>query len=415
VNRVIINLEALKHNLEVIDGWMRERGSAWTVVTKVLCGHRETLRALWAMGVRSVGDSRLRNMRSIREAVPEPGPESWYLRVPNLSSVVDVVRLSEVSLNSETEIIEALDEEAARQGRTHGIIIMIELGDLREGILPGSLIRFYEQVFELGHIDVLGIGGNLGCISGQVPTVDQYMQLVLYRELLELRFGHRLPLISAGSSVTLPMLLDGQLPLAVNHFRVGESLFLGNNLLTGAPLPGLRTDTVVLEAEIVEIKKKSLVPVGSGGSVAPFANEINADLAPGQRGYRVLVNVGHLDTETRGLQPEDPSFQIAGASSDITVVNVGDDPGDLKVGDTMRFRLNYAAMLRLMSSPYVPKVVSPSLPEFEASLPDGGRLPVPPVLPELQGAPRPRAARLGALAVAGDREIGEVAVTPEAS
>ena len=369
MNRVIVNLEALHHNLAVIDGWMRDHGASWTVVTKVLCGHSDTLRALWAMGVRSMGDSRLRNVQSIREAVPSPGPEAWYLRVPNLASIGDVVSLAEVSLNSETQIIEALNEEAARRGVVHQIIIMIELGDLREGILPGSLIRFYEQVFELPNIKVLGIGSNLGCISGQTPTIDQYMQLMLYRELLELKFGRKLPLISAGTSLTLPMLLDKQLPHAINHFRIGESLFLGNNLITGKALPGLRTDTVILEAEIVEIKQKNLVPIGPGGAFSPFAApDPNPDIAPGQRGYRVLVNVGHLDTETSGLVPENPMYQVAGASSDITVVNVGDEPGELKVGAALRFYPKYAALLRLMSGPYVPKVVMPTLNAFTASL-----------------------------------------------
>jgi len=118
---------------------------------------------------------------------------------------------------------------------------------------------------------------------------------------------------------------------------------------------------VVLEAEIVEIKNKSLVAVGPGGAVAPFGAVVQHDVAPGQRGYRVLVNIGQLDTDTGGLQPEDPSLLIAGASSDITLLNVGDDPGTLRVGGSIRFRLNYAAMLRLMSGPYVPKVVVPPL------------------------------------------------------
>lgn len=392
MNRVIIRLDALHHNLHVIDGWIREHGASWTVVTKVLCGHRDTLRALWAMGVRSMGDSRLGNVSALHETIPEPGLDTWYLRVPHLSSVGDVARVAGVSLNSETMTIKALSQEASRQGKKHRIIIMIELGDLREGILPGSLVRFYEEVFDLPHLEVLGIGSNLGCISGQIPTVDQYMQLVLYRELLELKFGRRLPLISAGSSVALRMMLDGQLPKAINHFRIGESLFLGNDLISGEPLPGLRTDTIVLEAEIVEIKKKSLVPVGPGGGVAPFAPAGDgAQIPPGQRGYRVLINIGQLDADIQGMTPEDPTFQIAGASSDITVVNVGDEPGGLVVGGMMRFRLNYAAMLRLMSGPYVPKVVEPDIAEFENALPEPPGLASPKLtVPKPRGEPMSR-------------------------
>jgi predicted amino acid racemase len=362
MNRVLIDLEA-GQNLKIIGGWMREHGASWTVVTKVLCGHADTLRALQAMGVRSMGDSRLENLRAIERIVPDF--ESWYLRVPDLTAVADVVRLTDVSLNSEIRIIEALNEEARRLGQVHGVVIMIELGDLREGILPGSLIDFYKYVFELSHIEVKGIGANLGCLAGAVPTVDQFMQLALYRELLELKFEHPLPLISAGSSAVLPLLISGQLPKAINHFRIGEAIFLGNDLLSGGLLPGLRGDAVVLEAEIAEIKEKSLVPLAETTSITPFISEVSDDRTPGQRGYRALVSVGNLDTEISGLSPIKERYSIAGASSDITVVNIGEDADGLKVGDTIRFRPNYAAFLRLMSGRYIQREVVPAISEFQ--------------------------------------------------
>jgi predicted amino acid racemase len=363
MNRVLVDLEALGENLKIIGGWMREHGASWTVVTKVLCGHADTLRALQALGVRSMGDSRLENLRAIERIVPDF--ESWYLRIPDLTSVSEVVRLTDVSLNSEIRIIEALNEEARRLGRMHGVVIMIELGDLREGILPGSLIDFYKYVFELSHIEVKGIGANLGCLAGAVPTVDQFMQLALYRELLELKFEHPLPLISAGSSAVLPLLISGQLPKAINHFRIGEAIFLGNDLLSGGLLPGLRGDAVVLEAEIAEIKEKSLVPLAETTSITPFISEVSDDRTPGQRGYRALVSVGNLDTEISGLSPIKERYSIAGASSDITVVNIGEDADGLKVGDTIRFRPNYAAFLRLMSGRYIQREVVPAISEFQ--------------------------------------------------
>jgi predicted amino acid racemase len=366
MNRVLINLQSLNENLKTIGNWMDAHGACWTVVTKVLCGHQETLRALQAMGVRSMGDSRLENLQVIERIAPDF--ESWYLRVPDLTSVTDVARLTDVSLNSEIETIESLNDEARRMGKTHGIVIMIELGDLREGILPGSLIDFYEHVFCLSHIEVKGIGANLGCLAGAVPTVDQFMQLVLYRELLELKFQHPLPLISAGSSAVLPLVLDKQLPKPINHFRIGEAIFLGTDLINGGILPGLRSDAIVLEAEIAEIKKKSLVSLAETTAMTPFISEVSEDRAPGQRGYRALVSIGNLDTEISGLTPLNPRYSIAGASSDITVVNIGEDADGLKVGDTIRFRPNYAAFVRLMDGRYVRKEVLPSVAEFERTL-----------------------------------------------
>jgi len=362
VNRVIIDLDVLRHNMSVIGQWMKKYGATWTIVTKVLCGHRETIKALLALGVQSIGDSRLENLKMIKN--PEGEFEVWYLRVPDLSSVKDVVSYSHISLNSEIETIKAINAEAMAQGKIHRIVIMIELGDLREGILPGTLVNFYDEIFRLENINVIGIGTNLGCLSGIVPTVDQFTQLVLYRELLELKFGRMLPLVSAGSTAVLPVLLSGQLPKAINHFRVGEAVFLGTDLLNGGTLPGLRNDAITVEAEIAEIKEKGLVPLGEAGVTSPFDNESPEETVPGQRGYRALVSIGELDTDVSGLTPINPEYSIAGASSDLLVVNVGDEKGSLRMGDTISFRVNYAALLRLMSSRYVTRVITPSLQNF---------------------------------------------------
>ncbi|MCD6249237.1 MAG: alanine racemase [candidate division Zixibacteria bacterium] len=190
MNRVTIDLQKLRHNIKILKGWMEEHEATWTVVTKVLCGHTDTLRALQLLGIRSMGDSRLANLQAIDKIIPDF--ESWYLRVADMSSVRNVVGLADVSLNSEIEVINSLNEQARKLNKTHRIIIMIELGDLREGILPGSLIKFYEQVFELSNIEVIGIGANLGCLAGAVPNIDQFTQLALYRELLELKFKRKL-------------------------------------------------------------------------------------------------------------------------------------------------------------------------------------------------------------------------------
>lgn len=188
--------------------------------------------------------------------------------------------------------------------------------------------------------------------------VEELSQLVLYRELLELKFHRRVPLISAGTSAVLPLLLDGSLPEEINHFRIGEALLLGTDPATGESLPGLRTDVVTLEAEVVEIKEKRLVSTLEAGET-PFES-VELDHEPGARGYRAIVTVGQVDTDVAGLLPIDPDHTIAGASSDVTVVNVGEEPPKINVGDTLLFRPNYAAFVRLMNNPYTQVQLSTS-------------------------------------------------------
>jgi predicted amino acid racemase len=350
-------MDALRHNCSQIDRIVTERGGSWTLVTKVLCGHKDILEAICAMGVHSVGDTRLDNLISF-SSINLP-TERWYLRVPSISMAESVASLADVSLNSEKTTIRQLDAFAGRSGKRHKIIVMIELGDLREGVLPGGLIDFYNSIFSLPNIDVLGIGANLGCLSGTLPSVDQIMQLVLYRELLELKFNHKLPFISAGTSVILPLLKNHRIPHSVNHWRVGESVFLGSDLVNGGTLDGFRDDAFILEVEIAEIKQKSMIPLGEVGNVAPFEpmdnNEV--DLSPGQRGKRALISAGELDTDVRGLIPIAPNCRIVGASSDITVIHIDDETETYKVGDTLSFKMSYSALLRLMNGRYIPKVV----------------------------------------------------------
>ncbi len=356
MSKLCINIDALRHNIKQVDRIVSLRNSSWTLVTKVLCGNESILKELFAMGIHSFGDTRLENIRSFASICPSI--ERWYLRVPPPSITEDVANIAEVSLNSEISTIRKLDQVARAAGKIHKIIVMIELGDLREGVLPGSLIDFYTNIFSLPNIEVLGIGANIGCLSGVIPNIDQLMQLVLYRELLELKFGHKLKLISAGTSATLSLLDKNHVPDAINHWRIGESVFLGRDLVNGGILNEFRDDTFILEAEIAEIKRKSMVPVGEVANLAPFDTYTNeCELTPGQRGKRALITIGELDTDVRGLIPLSDSCHIVGASSDISVVHIDDDTDTASVGDTLSFKLTYSALLRLMNGRYIPKVL----------------------------------------------------------
>jgi predicted amino acid racemase len=257
---------------------------------------------------------------------------------------------------------------------------MIELGDLREGVLPGSLVPLYRRIFNLPNIEVLGIGSNLGCLAGAVPTVDQFSLLVMFHELLQLKFDRPLPLISGGTSAVIPLLRDGLLPRAVNHFRIGESIFLGTDLVNGGWLSGLRNDAVTLDVEVVEVQQKSLSPMAELADLAPFEHFDAGDHSPGSRGYRAVITIGQLDTDVQGLTPLNENYRIVGASSDLAVVNIGDNPENLGPGSTMCFRPSYSALARLMAGKYIDKSVTPSLEAFVASIREADTVEVPPVI-----------------------------------
>jgi ornithine racemase len=349
VSRLCVNPEALAQNLAAIDAMMRQHGAKWTLVVKVLCGEPRMLQLLHRLGVRAWADSRLENLEALNRELPDQ--ESWYLRLPHLSAARSIVRNSGVSLNSELPILRALSEAAVAEGVIHRVILMVEMGDLREGVLPSSLATTYERARELPGIEVLGLGTNLGCLSGAIPSIDQFNQLIIYREWLELKYGAKLPLLSAGSSAVLPLLRKGQVPAAINHFRIGESVFLGTDLIDGGRLSDLRDDVFTLEAEVVEIMVKSLSTSVETGDLHPFP-EIETRTAPGARGLRALIALGQLDTDVGGLTPLHQGWSLAGASSDVSVLNLEQRDG-LRIGHQVCFRPNYTALLQLMHSRYV--------------------------------------------------------------
>lgn len=359
MSRVIIDPGVIRHNFMSLDRMFTRKGIHWTAVTKVVCGHKPTLKLLIDLGLRSFADSRLDNLKTIRRLCPEA--ETVYIRPSSPKFAESIVKWADISFNTELKTIKALSEAAQHQDKKHGIIIMIELGELREGIMPDRLIDFYRQVFELEGIEVVGIGTNLACMYGVLPTYDKLMQLALYKRLVELTFKTKLRWCSGGSSVTIPNILEKQLPREINHFRVGEALFLGTDLVNGGYLKGLKPDAFKLAASIVELKMKPTGPMGEMGENA-FGDEEEAPVAGewgagGERAERAVLNVGRLDVPFEHLTPFDEGVNLVGGASDLLVADLSETEKNYKLGEEICFRLDYAALLALMHSRYIDKEI----------------------------------------------------------
>jgi len=231
------------------------------------------------------------------------------------------------------------------------------MGDLREGVMREDLIDFYEDVFELPGIEVVGLGTNLNCLHGVMPDEDKLIQLSLYKQIIELRFEKNIPLVSGGTSVTIPLLLQKRLPSGVNHFRVGESLFFGKNLFNGETIDGMHNDVLELYSQVIEVSEKPKVPSGEMG-VNPQGESMDIDEKQfGETSYRVILDIGQLDIDPDYLIPQNDDVSIIDASSDMLILDVGRNKGNYNVGDFIRFRLKYMGALSIMNSNYIEKVV----------------------------------------------------------
>jgi predicted amino acid racemase len=163
-----------------------------------------------------------------------------------------------------------------------------------------------------------------------------------------------LSVLSGGNSANLPLLMSGEMPAEINHFRIGEALILGLNVIDRSPLPGTRQDGLRVVAEIIELEEKPSIPIGPTGQDA-FGNVVEF-IDRGIR-KRALLNIGRQDIDISGIMPEDEGLIVLGGSSDHLVLDVSDAPKTLCLGDEVAFRPSYSALLAASTSPYVHKSV----------------------------------------------------------
>lgn len=347
-----IELDRIEHNARSIVELCRSHGIEVTGVTKAVCGHPAIARAMLRGGVLSLADSRFENIRRMKDA----GIETSFmlLRLPPLSRADDTVELSDVSLNSESAVLEVLSASAARRGRVHDVILMVDLGDLREGVWPDDLLPLVKRVQQLPGIRILGVGANLACLAGVIPTEENMARLVALAGEVERLTGSMLKWISGINSSGLDLIASGLMPSRINHARIGEAILLGRETIHRKPWPGTHQDAFRLYAEVVELKMKPSMPIGERGEDAFGHYPVFEDR--GER-LRALLNLGHEDVDVEGLVPLDPGCRIVGASSGYLVLDVTDAERKMCVGDELAFDVNYSALLAAFSSGYVEKRV----------------------------------------------------------
>ena len=347
--------EKLRSNFEFLKNEFQLNEVSWGVVSKLLCGNRMYIKELIDMGVVEIHDSRISNLAKVKEINPDV--QTVYIKPPSKRNLGDVVRYADVSLNSELNTIRWISEEALKQNRKHKIIIMVETGDLREGVMGDHLLEFYAKVFELPNLEIIGLGTNLNCLNGVLPSADKLIQLSLYKQIIELKFNKKIPWVSAGTSVTIPLMLRKQLPKGANHFRIGETLYFGVDLVEEKTIEGMHDDVFELFAEIIEMQEKPLLPTGTLASNPQGEVAVIDESLYGKSSFRAILDLGLLDVDPKYLLPDDGAFEILGASSDMIIINLGENPKKYKVGDLIKFQLKYMGALAILNSSYIEKRV----------------------------------------------------------
>ena len=341
-----VDLSILRSNARQVITRCQQQGIRVCGVVKGVDGLPEVARAMRLCGAEELGTSRLEQVERCRAAgVGVP----WLLiRIPGLSELPDVVRLCETSLQSERVTLDALEEECVLQGKTHRVIVMADLGDLREGFWDkDEMVDVCVHVErELPHVELAGVGVNLTCYGSTKPTPEKMHALLDIAARIEKRIGRKLEIISGGATSSYTLVHWGTMPAGINHLRIGENILLGKDLQVNwgiQDMDYLRMDGFTLRAEVVEVREKPTYPIGEFAIDAFGRKPVYVD-----RGIRrrAILALGRADVgELESLIPREAGLTVIGGSSDHCIVDVEDCPRRLEVGDIVEFSLCYSHLL----------------------------------------------------------------------
>jgi len=354
--RIVVDIEKIRKNTEIVISMCKKLNIDVAGVTKGYCAYPEIVQAYIDGGVSYLADSRIINFRRLeRFDIPK-----MLIRIPMISEVADVVRYTDISLNSEVDTIIAISNQAIKQQKVHKILLMVDLGDLREGYFyEDELISAVSQIKDLKGVEIIGLGTNSMCYGGIIPDKNTFKRLKHMKLLIEDKFDIQLNFISGGNSSVLHLLMDDN-NIDMEELNVITNLRLGDSLITGMEsaydikFPGTSDDAFILEAQVIELKTKPSVPIGKIGRDAfgHVPRFVDKGIIK-----RIICGVGQQDMDLESIFPLDESLKIIGGSSDHLLIDGSDSSNEYKVGDIIKFSMKYLSMLRLMTSEYVHKVI----------------------------------------------------------
>ncbi|MTI46644.1 MAG: alanine/ornithine racemase family PLP-dependent enzyme [Firmicutes bacterium] len=348
--RLEIFLDKIRHNSRRLTEICNEFNIEVVGVNKVSCGSKEIAQAMLDGGVQIIADSRIENLEMIQEIKAT----KMLLRLPMISKALKVVELADISLNSEIKTIRALSEAAESLNKIHKIILMVDVGDLREGIFnEKEIMEVIEEIIKLEGVQLIGLGTNLSCFGGVIPSDKNLNKLVNLKTKIKEKFGITLDILSGGNSSSISLIQQKNMPKEINQLRLGTSIILGTVEINNTRIDNTYIDAFRLVTEIVEVKEKPSKPIGKIGKDAFGKKPYFED-----RGIikRAICAIGKQDINIDWMWPEEKEISILGGSSDHLIVDITDSLKEYDVGDEISFTLDYVAALNAMTSPYVHKV-----------------------------------------------------------
>ena len=350
---LVIDVEKLKHNVKIVTDDCNKYGIQVAGVIKGFNGIPKAAKAFIDAGCEQLATSRMDQIIELKEKGVDA--EFLLVRIPMVTEAEEVAYYADLSLQSEIRVVEAIDKACEKFSKRHGVILMADLGDLREGFWDKEeMVKaavYIEQ--QLPNVDLKGVGVNLGCYGSIKPTIDKMEDLIKIAEDIEQAIGRKLEIISGGATSSYPIVLEGKMPERINHLRIGEGIILAYDLkeIWGLNMDNLYQDVFSLKAEVIEVKTKPTHPVGEI-FIDCFGRKPTYD----DRGMRkrALLATGKLDyTLSDKIFPRMEGVEVIGDSSDHCILDIEECKCDLQVGDVVEFDLSYPSLMYLSNSRYI--------------------------------------------------------------
>lgn len=357
-----IDLNKLRYNTRIELEFFREHGIEIMGVNKVFNGMTETAEAMIQGGMKVVAESKITNLIKLKDLPCEKA----LLRSPGLSEIPDVVKYADISLVTEIATIEALSKEAVKQKKVHNVLLMIDMGDLREGIWfqeKTEIEAAIRKILELPALEIYGLGTNFGCYGTVLATVKNAAEFVIMAKELEEKLTIKFKYLSGGNCSSYRLVEKGTMPKEINHLRIGAQHAFGIEYVEGRYLEGYChsnkeidqyvSDAYILKAEIIELRRKPTVPVGELGMDSFMNTKVFID-----RGIRkqAILSFGRQEVPWENIHPVDERIKVLGQTSNHTIIDMEDTGEEYQLGDVAVFEIDYTALLYLCNSTDIGKI-----------------------------------------------------------
>ena len=340
--QLTLDLDAVSAATGLLAARLLAQGIELVGVTKAVDGEPLIGQAMLEAGAAGLADSRLPAL--VRLAAQALAPLT-LLRPPQPHELVEVAQVADRVTLTDPDAARALGEHAP--GLPIELLLAVDLGDRREGVLPGEAGEAARRLAGLAGTAVAGISVNFACLSGQLPTVALFREAEDVLAQVATAADIDAPLLSLGGTCCVQC-LEGYEPSFRTELRSGGGPLYGYDFVSGLPVPGLDRVDPVLRAVVLESFFKPPAPPGAAGRDA--FGHVPETFLPDEPAWHALVALGRRDCEFGGLRPLLEGAMLAGMTSDVCVLVT---PHRLVPGDVVEFAIDYDALVRAVTSPFV--------------------------------------------------------------